>query len=146
MLPCPHFAMPQLSTPQPHRARLAHRSPSHSSRRQQAGLTFASLLVYAALVAAGVFVVMKVVPSFTEYQSIKTTLREIAKSSPGTVEDVRRAFERQRIADPTIQSVTGNDLNVTKEGGRLVISVKYEKELRMIGPVSLLIRYDASSQ
>jgi hypothetical protein len=34
---------------------------------------------------------------------------------------------------------------VTKEGGRLVIGVKYEKELRMVGPVSLLIRYEASS-
>ena len=133
--------MPQLSTPQPQQAR---RAP-HPVRRHQSGLTFVGLLFYGLLVAAGVFVVMKVVPSFTEYQSIKATLREIAKSNPGTVEDVRRAFERQRIADPTIQSVTGNDLSVTKEGGRVVIGVKYDKELRMIGPVSLLIRYEASS-
>jgi hypothetical protein len=133
--------MPRFPTPQPYQAR---RAPL-SSRRQQAGLTFAGLLVYAVLVAAGVFFVMKVVPSFTEYQSIKVTLREIVKSNPATVDDVRRSFERQRIADPTIQSVTGNDLSVTKEGGRLVIGVKYEKELRMVGPVSLLIRYEASS-
>lgn len=133
--------MTQLHTPEPYPAR---RAP-HPTRRRQAGLTFAGLLVYAVLVAAGVFIVMKVVPSFTEYQSIKVTLREIAKSNPGTVEDVRRAFERQRIADPTIQSVTGNDLSVTKEGGRVVIGVKYDKELRMVGPVSLLIRYEASS-
>jgi hypothetical protein len=117
----------------------------HPSRRQQAGLTFAGLLVYGVLVAAGVFVVMKVVPSVAEFQAIKTTIRKVAQGNPATVEDARRMFDRQRDADPTIQSITGNDLIVTKEAGRVVINVKYEKELRMAGPVSLLIRYEAGS-
>ena len=99
----------------------------------------------AVVVAAGVFVVMKVVPPVTEFQSIKTTIRKVAQSNPATVEDARRAFDRQRIADPTIRAVTGDDLAVTKEGGRVVIKVKYDKELHMAGPVSLLIRYEASS-
>ncbi|MFM7532654.1 MAG: DUF4845 domain-containing protein [Rubrivivax sp.] len=124
-----HFASPRLG----------------SSRRRQAGLTFAGLLVYGLLVAAGVFVVMKVLPSVTEYQAVKSTIRKVAQSNPASVEDARRMFDRQRDADPSIQSITGNDLAVTKEGGRVVISVKYEKELRMAGPVSLLIRYEASS-
>lgn len=127
-----------------HRARAARPVP-HPSRRQQAGLTFAGLLVYGLLVAAGVFVVMKVVPSVAEFQAIKTTIRKVAQGNPATVEDARRMFDRQRDADPTIQSITGNDLIVTKEAGRVVINVKYEKELRMAGPVSLLIRYEAGS-
>jgi hypothetical protein len=127
-----------------HRVRAARPAP-HPSRRQQAGLTFAGLLVYGVLVAAGVFVVMKVVPSVAEFQAIKTTIRKVAQGNPATVEDARRMFDRQRDADPTIQSITGNDLIVTKEAGRVVINVKYEKELRMAGPVSLLIRYEAGS-
>ena len=130
-----------------HRTRRAHaaRPAPRPWRRQQAGLTFAGLLVYALLVAAGVFVVMKVVPSVTEFQAIKATIRKVAQSNPATVEDARRMFDRQRDADLTIQSITGNDLAVTKEAGRVVIGVKYEKELRLAGPVSLLIRYEASS-
>jgi hypothetical protein len=116
-----------------------------ASRRRQAGLTFAGLLVYGLLVAGGVFVMMKVVPSVTEFQAVKSTIRKVAQANPATVEDARRMFDRQRDADLTIQSVTGNDLAVTKEAGRVLINVKYEKELRLAGPVSLLIRYEASS-
>lgn len=122
------------------RARPGGRGP-----RRQSGVTFAGLLVYALLVAAGVFLVMQVLPSFTEFQAVKATIQKIAQSSPPTVEDARRMFDRQRNVDPSIQSITGEDLIVTKEGGRVVIGVKYEKELRMVGPVSLLIRYEASS-
>ena len=137
----PPPSRPAGRTRQPHAARLA----PHASRRQQAGLTFAGLLVYGLLVAGGVFVMMKVVPSVTEFQAVKSTIRKVAQANPATVEDARRMFDRQRDADPTIQSITGNDLAVTKEAGRVLINVKYEKELRLAGPVSLLIRYEASS-
>lgn len=136
--------MHSLLPPARRATRLTHSMP-HPSRRRQRGLTFAGLLVYAVVVAAGVFIVMKVVPSVTEFQSIKATIRKVAQSNPATVEDTRRAFDRQRIADPTIRAITGDDLAVTKEGGRVVIKVKYDKELHMAGPVSLLIRYEASS-
>jgi len=115
------------------------------SRRRQAGLTFFGLLVYAVFVAAGVFVVMKVVPSVTEFQAIKALIRQVAQANPVTVEEARRSFDRLRRAEGSVQSITGSDLLVTKEAGRVVIAVKYEKELRMVGPVSLLIRYEASS-
>lgn len=115
------------------------------SRRRQAGLTFFGLLVYAVFVAAGVFVVMKVVPSVTEFQAIKALIRQVAQGNPVTVEEARRSFDRLRRAEGSVQSITGSDLLVTKEAGRVVIAVKYEKELRMVGPVSLLIRYEASS-
>ena len=128
------------SVPAARRVRPGLRSPA-----RQSGVTFAGLLVYALLVAAGVFIVMKVVPSVTEFQAVKATIRKIAQSNPSTVEDARSMFDRQRNVDPSIQSITGNDLVVSKEGGRVVIGVKYEKELRMVGPVSLLIRYEASS-
>jgi hypothetical protein len=119
--------------------------PGLRSSRRQSGVTFAGLLVYALLVAAGVFLVMKVLPSVTEFQAVKATIRKVAQSNPPTVEDARRMFDRQRDVDPSIQSITGSDLIVTKDGGRVVIGVKYEKELHMAGPVSLLIRYEASS-
>ena len=138
------LANPSRSANRMHRVRAA-RSVPHPSRRQQAGLTFAGLLLYGVLVAAGVFVVMKLVPSVTEFQAVKATIRKVAQANPATVEDARRMFDRQRDVDPAIQSITGNDLTVTKEAGRVLINVKYEKELRLAGPVSLLIRYEASS-
>ena len=115
------------------------------SRARQSGLTFFGLLVYVVFVLAGVFVVLKVVPSVNEFQAIKGLIRQVAQSNPSSVEEAKRVFDRQRKADPSIQSITGNDLIVSKEAGRVVIAVRYEKELRMVGPVSLLIRYEASS-
>lgn len=120
--------------------------PAPRALRRQSGLTLIGLLFYALLVAAGVYVVMQVVPSYTEYQAVKRTIRQVAANNPSSVEEARRMFDRQRDADLSIQSITGNDLQVSKQNGRVMIDVKYEKVLPVAGPVSLLIRYEASSE
>ncbi|MEN9419399.1 MAG: hypothetical protein RI988_3019 [Pseudomonadota bacterium] len=120
--------------------------PAPRTLRRQSGLTLIGLLFYALLVVAGVYIVMQVVPSYTEYQAVKRTIRTVASSNPSTVEDARRMFDRQRDADLTIRSISGNDLQVSKQNGRVLIEVKYEKVLPIAGPVALLIRYEARSE
>lgn len=120
--------------------------PAPRALRRQSGLTLIGLLFYALLVAAGVYVVLQVVPSYTEYQAVKRTIRQVAANNPSSVEEARRMFDRQRDADLSIQSITGNDLQVSKQNGRVMIDAKYEKVLPVAGPVSLLIRYEASSE
>ena len=120
--------------------------PAARARHRQSGLTLIGLLFYALLVAVGVYVVLQVLPSYTEYQAVKRTIRQVATNNPPSVEEARRMFDRQRDADLTIRSISGTDLQVSKQNGRVKIDVKYEKVLPIAGPVSLLIRYEASSE
>jgi hypothetical protein len=44
-----------------------------------------------------------------------------------------------------VKSVTPQDLDITKEGGELVISFKYEKKVPLFANVSLVFDFEGSS-
>jgi hypothetical protein len=121
-----------------------HRTPRF--RHAQSGLSLVGLLGYVFFVAAAVFFLVNVLPVLVEYRSVRTTMQKVADSNPATVADARRMFDRQREVDVSMQSVSGNDIEVIKENGRVVMSVKYDKEMRILGPVSLLIHFETSTR
>ena len=45
-----------------------------------------------------------------------------------------------------ISDVTPTDLDIAKEGNQVVISVAYEKKVKLFGPVSLIIDYAADTR
>ena len=85
-------------------------------------------------------------PTVNEYLTIKKTIDKIAAEGAPTVPEVRAAFERQRDVEYSITSITGKDLNITKENEKLVISFAYNKEVELFEPVSLLIKYQGRSK
>ena len=113
--------------------------------RRQSGLTLISLMFWALLIGFSGYVLVRVVPTVAEYYTIERAVTKVAKASPATVAEARAAFERQREIDYTVTSVTGKDLEVTKEGERVVIGFAYDKLIPLFGPVYLLIRYEGRS-
>lgn len=113
---------------------------------KQSGVSLSGLLVAAVILAAVSLLGMKVVPEVIEYFQIVKTIKTIAndQSVKGSVADVRKAFDRVSTID-NITSVTPQDLEVTKEGGNLVISFAYEKRIPLFGNVSLLIDFAGTS-
>ena len=113
-------------------------------RNGQRGVSIMGLLVVLVVVIFVALLGMKIVPSFLEFRSIKTAIDAIAKQaqSPG---DVRRLFENRAAVDD-IQSVKPTDLEVTRDGNALVIAVAYRKEIKLFGPVGLVIDYAANSK
>lgn len=57
---------------------------------------------------------------------------------------VREAFTRRADMDD-VKSVTAQDLEITKEGGELVISFKYENKVPLFKNVSLVFDFEGSS-
>ena len=57
---------------------------------------------------------------------------------------VDRAAGRGRV-EFSVQAVEGKDLEITKEGDKVVIKFAYSKEVPLFGPASLLLRYDGQS-
>ena len=124
-----------------HRSLPAPRGPS-----RQRGLTLIGLLAWAILVGFVGYLLVRVVPTVTEFYTIQGVVDRIAASPANTVPEIRTAFDKQRQIDATISSVESKELDITKENGRVVISFAYEKEIELIPPVFLLIKYAGRSK
>jgi hypothetical protein len=114
-------------------------------RQQQRGISLIGLLFWAVLIAFSALVTMKVLPTVNEYYTIRSTVSKIARGNPATVALARAEFERQKQIEYSIDSIEGKDLGVSKEGDRVVISFAYEKQIALMGPVYLLIKYEGRS-
>ena len=109
--------------------------------RAQRGITMIGLLLWAIVVAFVALIIVRVLPTINEYSTILRAVQKIAKTSPSTVAEVRTAFERQKVVEYSIASISGSDLQVTKESDKMVIKFAYDKEVELFEPVFLLIKY-----
>ena len=116
-------------------------------KARQKGLGFAGLLTVLVAIILAAIVGMKVVPAYIEYYTIKKAITGMAQSGElrnASVLDVKRAFERRQQVDD-ITAIGPNDLEITKEGGEVVIGFAYEKRIQLLKNVSLLIDFAGSS-
>lgn len=120
---------------------------SERNMKKQHGITLVSLIFVAALLILVALLGIKVFPEVQEYfaavKSIKATAMDPA-SKAGGVADVRFNFDKRRRID-NITAVTGDDLDISKEGNEIVIAFAYTKKIPLYGPVSLTIDFEASS-
>ena len=114
-----------------------------SKRSAQRGISFFGLLIVGVILALLAIVGAKVVPTATEYMGIMKAVKKAAAES-ATVQEVRNSFDRTASVD-YITSITGKDLDVTKNGDKVVVSFAYDKEIALAGPAYLLIKYRGSS-
>ena len=121
--------------------RMSIRSPA--PRR---GITLIGLLAWAILVGFAGYLLVRVVPTVTEFYTIQGVVDRIAAGPANTVAEIRGAFDKQRQIDGTITSVLGKELDITKQNDRVVIGFAYEKEIELFGPVFLLIKYAGQSK
>ena len=111
---------------------------------RQRGITLFGLLFWAIIVGALALVAMRVFPAVNEYFTIKRTVNKIA-SEGSTVAEIRSAFEKQKDIEYSIVSITGKDLVITKENDKVVVSFAYDKEVELVKPVFLLIKFEGRS-
>ena len=109
--------------------------------RTQRGITMIGLLLWAIVVAFVALIIVRVLPTINEYSTIVRAVQKIAKEAPATVAQARAAFERQKEIEYSISSITGKDLQVSKENDKVVIRFAYDKEVEIYEPVFLLIKY-----
>lgn len=91
---------------------------------------------------------MKIGPAYVEYFTVKKAVVSIVASGEargGTVAEVRKAFDRRATVDD-VTVITGADLEITKEGGDLLISFGYTKKIHLFGNVSILFDFAGSNK
>ncbi|MFV0679668.1 DUF4845 domain-containing protein [Ottowia sp.] len=115
-----------------------------TGKKSQRGISFFGLLFLGVILALLAIVGARVVPTVTEYMAIQKTVKRVAADGGDTVLHIRRTFDLAAAAD-YIDSIKGTDLDVTKQGDKVVISFAYDKEIPLAGPAYLVIKYRGSS-
>ena len=95
--------------------------------RRQIGLTLSGFIIGIIVLAMCALVGMKIGPPYLEYLSIKKQIQVIAndpEATRGQRREIEVAFDRRsQIED--IKSITAKDLQVNKQGDKVVISAEY---------------------
>lgn len=118
---------------------------SKGSRVRQRGITLFGLLFWAVFLGFFALVAMKVIPTINEYATIKRAVDKIAQEGGSSVADVRNAFEKQKSVEYGI-SISSKDLDISKENDKIVVKFAYDKEIEIMDPVYLLIKYHGQSK
>ena len=114
-------------------------------KRSQRGLTILGFLFVAVVVVAVALVGFRVFPAYVEYYSVKKALEQSVEESPtGNIAEIRRAFDR-KLSASYIESIRPTDIQVSREGNKLVASVSWQRVLHMIGNASILLEFDAAA-
>ena len=111
---------------------------------RQRGLSLVGLIFVGLIVVMLLGLGFKVVPAVLEYIAIERAVQKI-RNEGTTVRDIQVAFERHATIDD-IKSITSKDLDITKEGDRVVISYAYQKKIELIDNVSLVIDFAGTTR
>lgn len=115
--------------------------------KHQRGVSLSGLLVVCVILVLVALLGMKLFPDVTEYMQIVKTVKAVSQEAAqngGGVGDLRKSFDRRAQIDD-IRTITGQDLDISKEGNQVVISFAYVKTVPLFQNVSLLIDFEGSS-
>lgn len=111
---------------------------------KQRGISLIGLFLVG-LIAVGLLALgFKTVPAVVEYIAIERAVQKI-KNEGSTVREIQAAFERHATIDD-ITSITSRDLDITKEGDRVVISYAYAKKIPVTDTVALVIDFSGTTR
>jgi Tfp pilus assembly protein PilE len=110
---------------------------------RQRGLSLIGLIFVGMIVVALLALGFRIVPAVIEYIAIERAVQKIKNET--TVRDIQAAFERHRTIDD-ITSITSKDLDITKEGDKVVISYAYQKKIPILDNVSLVIDFAGTTR
>ena len=112
-------------------------------KSRQRGITFLGLIIVGALLAMAGVVAAQAFPTVLELFAVQKAVDKAAEGQ--SVADVRSLFDKQATIDD-IKSISGKDIDVGKEGDKVVVSFSYEREIHLAGPAFLTLKYAGRSK
>ena len=120
---------------------------ARSMQNQQRGLTMIGFLFVAFVFVMVALLGMKLVPAYIEFFSVKKILAAMGQDSDlksKSNAEIRSDFaKRANVGYVTV--VKQDDLSIDRHGGTLVVSAEYEYRKKLVGNISLVVDFSASS-
>ena len=119
----------------------------HNCTQRQGGATLIGMVIVSAALIFIAIIAMKIFPAYTEFMSVRTVIRAMGQESLSTMskKEIMDSFDR-RSTTSYVDVVKGRDLTIGKNSsGDTVVSVDYQVVKPLMGNVSVLIDFSASS-
>lgn len=113
------------------------------SKNNQRGASLIGILFIGGVLVFGGIVAAQVAPTYAEYRTIGKAVDKVKGASNPA--EARSNFDKAAQIDD-IKSITGKELEITKEGNNMVIAFAYTKEIHLAGPAYLLMKYAGRSK
>jgi hypothetical protein len=115
-------------------------------QHKQRGISLSGLFVGLFILIIVALLGMKLIPAYMEYGTARNAIQAIARDrANASPQDIRRSFDARAAIDD-ITAVRAQDLEITKEGGEVVISFGYRKEVPLFMNVGVYMDFAASSK
>jgi len=112
---------------------------------KQHGITMTGFLVTAVILVIIALLGFKIAPPYMEYYTIKKQIKLVANEISVTDRRaVENAFDRRAVVE-NITAISAKDLEITKDGDRIILSVEYSVKVPLAGNLSALMDFNASS-
>jgi len=117
-------------------------------KKNQLGMTFFGVIFVGLVLVGGAVLVMKLIPPYIEYWSVRKIIGVMAKDSalPGmTPAEVRQSFDKRATID-YVNVIKGSDLEIAKDRGETVVSASYSVTVPLVANISALLDFQASTK
>jgi hypothetical protein len=113
--------------------------------KKQRGVALSGLLFWGFVIVMVAVLGMKVAPTAIEYFKILKDSKAVVAQLPETssVAEVKASFNK--FAEVDHLAFSADQLDISKENGKIIISFEYEKRIPLFYNVSLLIDYKGST-
>ncbi|MFN7085542.1 MAG: DUF4845 domain-containing protein [Burkholderiales bacterium] len=113
--------------------------------RKQDGLSLSGFLLWSMLLVLTALLGLKMAPAYLEYLAIQKQLRLIAADSAVSGRgEIEKSFSSRAVVE-NIKSVTAADLEITREDGKVVISVAYSVKVPLFANISVCMDFSPTS-
>ncbi len=113
--------------------------------KYQRGVALSGLIFWGIIIALVAILGMKVAPTTIEYYKVlkdaKATVNKVGPEA--TVAEVRKTFDN--FANIDSLEFKSEQLDISKDGGKIVASFDYDKKIPLFANVSLVINYKGST-
>ena len=113
--------------------------------KYQRGVALSGLIFWGIVIALVAILGMKVAPTTIEYYKVlkdaKATVNKVGPEA--TVAEVRKTFDN--FANIDSLEFKSEQLDISKDGGKIVASFDYDKKIPLFANVSLVINYKGST-
>ncbi len=114
--------------------------------RRQLGVTLIGFIFLIAIVGALGIIAFRAIPIYNEYFTVKRIVKSInVEANEVTPNDIRNQFILKASAD-YVTDIKARDLDITRENGKVIVSVTYSKTVPLFANVSLLFDFETSNR
>jgi hypothetical protein len=115
--------------------------------KQQRGMSFGGFIFGAFVLVLVAIFGFRLIPAYVQDAQINSIFREISNApdmQKATPHDIKNSFDRRASVD-AITAIHANDIDISDDGGRPVLSASYSVRIPVIANISLIIEFNPSS-